>query len=87
VVAGVVGLKNKEYPIKQGFNKMVFATGNLLAMSLLSGNLINVISIFGLAINQDEISSHLLHLDINFDKGECICFASEEAVELYEAIK
>ena len=57
-------LKNNEYTIKQGFSEIICTAGNLLATSLLSGDQVSVISIFGLAINYDKLS----YLDIDFDK-------------------
>ena len=57
-------LKNNEYAIKQGFSETICTAGNLLATSLLSGDQVSVISIFGLAINYDKLS----YLDTDFDK-------------------
>ena len=54
VAAEVIEFKNKEYALKQCFNEMICTAGNLLATSLLLGNQVSLISIFGLAINYNN---------------------------------
>ena len=65
---------------------MICTAGNLLATSLLLGNQVSVISIFGLAINFDEMSLYLLYLEIDFDMQVCICYTSDVSVGLFEVI-
>ena len=63
---GVVEYKNDYYATQQLYKEMITTAGNLLALSLIDGNQVNEIDIFGLGLNYDQSAANLVHLNVNF---------------------
>ena len=84
--AGALECKNDSYAFEQSFIEMICIAGNMLATGLATEVQVASMRIFGLAVNYEEFSSHLLDLAVDFDKQECTCRVSDEAVGMYEAM-
>ena len=86
LAAGVIECKKEKYAIHQTIAEMIRYAGDLLADALLKGHSVNIISVYGLALNYDTKSAKLVHLGINFHKETSQTFVSDATVPLYPAI-
>ena len=86
LAAGVIECKRKHHEIYQTIAEMIRCAGDLVAESLIRGQLVRKTDIFGLGLNYDTQTAKLIDLSIDFDKDSGTTLVSDKVLPLHPAM-
>ena len=86
LAAGVIECKRKHHEIYQTIAEMIRCAGDLVAESLIRGQLVRKTDIFGLGLNYDTQTTKLIDLSIDFDKDSGTTLVSDKVLPLHPAM-